>query len=726
MKNNLIFCLILFLISTFTVTQAQRNQVNTANIDFQYTNGKVTITYDIVNPASNEQYNINVSIFRENGAKLNVLSLSGDLFEIKGGNGKTIIWEQKKDGYVLDEKIYISLAIATKVSIPITTHLVKSAIYPGWGDYRIRNGKYHFLYGMAGFSAIGTAIYLNNQANKNYNEYKNSFDFSKSNSLFNKSKQQQNFSYVFAASACLVWTIDLASLNQKAKRVRKEITEENSRYYYKKSQQTNLYSSNTGYINTKTPYDQAIERGDKLIASEKYIEAKIAYEEANKFEVTETSINKLITVAKIIEEEKRKTISYNTAISRGQELLNQKKYKEAKSEFESARSIKPKEVYPQSQIDEINTTLHQIELQRQYEEKMEQGIALLKNKNHELAKENFQSALTYKPNDVAALNRIQECDEGIAMVAKRKLDDEYKLKMNQANALYETKRYEDAKDAYNQALSLKPDAIEPKNKIDECEIAIAKLIEAKKEAEYNDLISKARVAKSGNRLTEARAYYVKAQEIFPQELEPGVQIKIIDDLINDKSANNNQVNLASLYVKCKSSVFFVFTSDDERISQGSGFFISESGYAISNFHVFKGSYVGSARIVTDDGKIYQLEVIEKNPDKDYIIFKVLGSPNQVFPAVKIAGTAPKIGENVFAIGNPEGFSQTLSNGIISGYRGDKNNYIQTTTPITHGSSGGPLFNSKGEVIGITTLGQQEGSLFFAINIQKVPYSLYVR
>ena len=49
MKNNLLFCLILLLISTCKVTQAQRKQVNTANIDFQYTNGKVTITYYIVN-----------------------------------------------------------------------------------------------------------------------------------------------------------------------------------------------------------------------------------------------------------------------------------------------------------------------------------------------------------------------------------------------------------------------------------------------------------------------------------------------------------------------------------------------------------------------------------------------------------------------------------------------------------------------------------------------------
>ncbi|MBU0766148.1 MAG: S1C family serine protease, partial [Bacteroidetes bacterium] len=96
--------------------------------------------------------------------------------------------------------------------------------------------------------------------------------------------------------------------------------------------------------------------------------------------------------------------------------------------------------------------------------------------------------------------------------------------------------------------------------------------------------------------------------------------------------------------------------------------------------------------------------------------------------VKIVTDLPEIGESIFAIGNPEGLEQTLSNGIVSGYRDSEDNgkkfYIQTNAAITHGSSGGPLFNSKGEVIGITTMGVQEGSLFFAINIMKIPYWKY--
>ena len=92
--------------------------------------------------------------------------------------------------------------------------------------------------------------------------------------------------------------------------------------------------------------------------------------------------------------------------------------------------------------------------------------------------------------------------------------------------------------------------------------------------------------------------------------------------------------------------------------------------------------------------------------------------NVKFPFVNISFLEPVVGEKVFAITNPEGLEKTLSDGIISALRENKK-LIQTTTPITHGSSGGPLFNFRGEVIGITTKGLQEGSLFFAININNL-------
>lgn len=701
LKINHFFILIFAVFNGFV--QAQINSVNTANVDFRFSDGKVFITYDIVSSAPNELYNITVSVFRENGAKLNALSVGGDIKEVAGGNGKIIVWEQKKDGYVLDEKIYISLAIATQVSIPVVTHLLKSAVVPGWGDYKIRNGKYHFLYGVAGLGAIGASIYMNSQAQKNYTNYKKSFDFNESNNLFNKAKQQQNLSYIFAGGACLVWTIDLACLYGKTNKVKKQITEENSKYYYQKSQQTNLFTSKTDYINTKSPYDLAIERGDKLFSDEKYEEAKIAYEEANKYEATETSSNKLASINKIIEEDKAKTKSYNSIIVKGQELLAQKQYKEAKAEFESASGIKPKEKYPVSKIDEINSTLNQIENQRLYNEQMEQGIALLKNKNCENAKTNFKTALKYKPNDVAALNKINECDNGIEIEEQKKVDSEYKQKMAQANTLLATKRYEDAKAICEQASQLKPDEVEPINKIDACIDAIAKIEEAKNNAEYKKAMAKADNAWGNKKYDEAKIYYETANRLKPEESLPQIRLEKIRKMSSeDVSAPKN--SQADLVAKYTSAILYIVNSNGFKSVQGSGFIVSSDGIAISNYHVFKGMDKTKSKITFENGDTYGVkEVLEKSEEDDYIIFRLDCPSYKKFNYLKYSTVEPKKLEEVFTIGSPDGIGFIAEDGKIITVTEKE---IYHNVNITHGNSGGPLINSKGEVIGITSGGIQ--------------------
>ncbi|OUR90926.1 hypothetical protein A9Q87_13410 [Flavobacteriales bacterium 34_180_T64] len=188
---------------------------------------------------------------------------------------------------------------------------------------------------------------------------------------------------------------------------------------------------------------------------------------------------------------------------------------------------------------------------------------------------------------------------------------------------------------------------------------------------------------------------------------------------NTSSSNNSNLTLMELFKKHKSAVFMILTSDGKDGKQGSGFFISASGIGVSNFHVFEGTNKGLEIIKLESGeelKIY--EVLDSNKEDDYIIFKV-NSDNH-FNFFNVASNLPEIGEEVFAIGNPKGLEHTLSKGIISGYRGNSREIIQTTTEITHGSSGGPLLNMTGEVIGITTMGIGEANLNFAINMNTIP------
>lgn len=724
MKKHFKYSLLLLILVISTFCRAQNQSANTSNIDFRFNDGKIYITYDIINSESNELYNVTTTIFRQDGSKLNATTLSGDILEVKGGNSKIIIWDQNKDGYVLDEKIYVTLGIVTKVNVPLAKHLLKSTVFPGWGDYKVRNGKFHFLYGVAGFGAIGASIYMNSQANQSYTNYKKSLDFNESNNLFNKAKQQQTLSYVFASAAALVWTFDLATLLHKTQKVKKNIIPENSKYYFNKTQQTNTFTSNTNSINTKQPYDIALERGDKLLVNEQYEAAKIAFEEAKNYEETETINNKLNAVNKIIAEEKNKTAAYNGSLSKGQSLLAQKQYKEAKAEFEIANKLKPKEKYPLTKITEIEQVLAQIEKQGLYEAQIAKGTTYLQNQDFETAKSYFESALNYKPADPIAINKIKECENGLAMKEQSRIDSEYKQKMTQANNLLAAKKYEDAKDLYEQAIELKPTAIEPIAKITICENAIEKREEAINDAEYTKAMRLADNAWQKEKLDEAKAFYEQALRLKPNESLARVRLEKINKRQNeDASAPKNSLEV--LAARCMPSILYIVNSDGILNSQGSGFVISAKGICVSNYHVFEHMDKNKSEIVFKNGEKYGVKkVLEFNKEDDYIIFQLDCPSSKKFPFLKYNDFEPKQLEEVFTIGNPDGYGFIAENGTINKV---EEKHIIHNVNITHGNSGGPLINMNGEVIGITSGGvQTENREYkYAIKISTLHLSQFI-
>lgn len=174
---------------------------------------------------------------------------------------------------------------------------------------------------------------------------------------------------------------------------------------------------------------------------------------------------------------------------------------------------------------------------------------------------------------------------------------------------------------------------------------------------------------------------------------------------------------SEIFEKYNSAVFMVYTSNGWNDYQGSGFFISDDGVAVSNYHVFQGTSIGYEKIKMSDGRICKIEeVIAKNSDDDIIVFRVK-SGGRKFNCVPIAKQSPKVGEKVFAIGSPRGLENTFSSGEISQIR--DNNYLQISVPIDHGSSGGVLLNTKGEAVGITSAGLDSSgaNLNFAIDIK---------
>src|SRR5450432_4174636 len=137
--------------------------------------------------------------------------------------------------------------------------------------------------------------------------------------------------------------------------------------------------------------------------------------------------------------------------------------------------------------------------------------------------------------------------------------------------------------------------------------------------------------------------------------------------------------------------------------QGSGFFISADGYAVTNNHVVDGA--DKVEVTTDEGKTYTAKVIGTDARTDVALIKVEGGSS--FPFAKLSDGKPRIGDWVLAVGNPFGLGGTMTAGIVSASGRDIGNgpyddFIQIDAPVNKGNSGGPAFNMQGEVVGVNT------------------------
>jgi len=141
----------------------------------------------------------------------------------------------------------------------------------------------------------------------------------------------------------------------------------------------------------------------------------------------------------------------------------------------------------------------------------------------------------------------------------------------------------------------------------------------------------------------------------------------------------------------------------EMMGQGSGFFISSDGYAVTNNHVVQGA--DKVEVTTDAGKTYTAKVIGTDPRTDLALIKVEGGSD--FSFAKLSADKARIGDWVLAVGNPFGLGGTVTAGIVSANGRDIGNgpyddFIQIDAPVNKGNSGGPAFNMQGEVVGVNT------------------------
>jgi serine protease Do len=137
-------------------------------------------------------------------------------------------------------------------------------------------------------------------------------------------------------------------------------------------------------------------------------------------------------------------------------------------------------------------------------------------------------------------------------------------------------------------------------------------------------------------------------------------------------------------------------------AEGSGFFISADGYAVTNNHVVENAK--TVQVVTEEGRTIDAKVVGTDPKTDLALIKVDGNN---FPFVKFADHDPRVGDWVVAVGNPFGLGGTVTVGVVSARgrdigAGPYDDYIQIDAPINRGNSGGPSFDINGNVIGVNT------------------------
>lgn len=164
---------------------------------------------------------------------------------------------------------------------------------------------------------------------------------------------------------------------------------------------------------------------------------------------------------------------------------------------------------------------------------------------------------------------------------------------------------------------------------------------------------------------------------------------------------------------------YTYGSFDQLLGQGSGFLVDANGKLVTNYHVIDGAF--SAEVRFSDGKVYEVQkVLAYDVERDVAVLKIDGSN---LPYLNLGDSDNIVaGQRVVAIGSPQGYENTITEGLVSNVNRviEGQSYIQTSASISPGSSGGPLLDLHANVIGIITLTHLFGqNLNFAIPIDEV-------
>ena len=178
----------------------------------------------------------------------------------------------------------------------------------------------------------------------------------------------------------------------------------------------------------------------------------------------------------------------------------------------------------------------------------------------------------------------------------------------------------------------------------------------------------------------------------------------------------SQDSLPALVSKVLPAVVTVvgFNAAGKVMRIGSGVFIDPEGHLITNLHVISG--VARAEVKLPRGEVYPLTAMVAVDPKADLVKLAVNLPGGALHHLTVSGARPRVGEHVVVLGSPLGLEQTVSDGMVSAIRTirDRGEFLQISAPISPGSSGGPVLNMAGQVIGIVTFQVRGQNINFAV------------
>jgi hypothetical protein len=216
MKNIykiLVYTFVMAMPLFMTCELTAQTKAKVENVNFFVEGESLIITYDIVKASGNEAFDVSINITTTSGKKISAYALTGDIGAgVYAGKYKRITWDLKKDNVYIDDEILvevIAMSAQAATGASVGGALLRSAVWPGWGNSYAKDGGAYWLMGFVAWGAAGGAFYYNNQAYNAYEDYKGATTSGERDQFFQDAEDHKAMQTNLMIAAGAIWAIDL-------------------------------------------------------------------------------------------------------------------------------------------------------------------------------------------------------------------------------------------------------------------------------------------------------------------------------------------------------------------------------------------------------------------------------------------------------------------------------------------------------------------------------------